>query len=54
MRILLINGPNLNALGTRQPEIYGRTTLADIESAVTERAAARGARGGGALLPIQP
>jgi 3-dehydroquinate dehydratase-2 len=43
MRILLINGPNLNLLGTRQPEIYGTTTLADIEIAVAERAARVGA-----------
>jgi 3-dehydroquinate dehydratase-2 len=44
MRILLINGPNLNQLGVRQPEIYGTTTLADIEAAVAERAGRMGAQ----------
>jgi 3-dehydroquinate dehydratase-2 len=43
MRILLINGPNLNKLGTREPHIYGTTTLPEIERMVADRAAAYGA-----------
>ena len=40
--ILLINGPNLNLLGTREPEVYGATTLADIETQLKSEAEARG------------
>ena len=40
--IYVLNGPNLNLLGTRRPEVYGTTTLADVEAAVRRRAAAAG------------
>lgn len=41
-KLLLLNGPNLNLLGSREPAVYGATTLADIESAATAQAEAAG------------
>jgi len=42
-KLLLINGPNLNLLGVREPEVYGSTSLADIEQAAVSQAQAAGA-----------
>jgi 3-dehydroquinate dehydratase-2 len=41
-RLLLVNGPNLNLLGTREPGVYGTSTLADVERLVRDAAAERG------------
>jgi 3-dehydroquinate dehydratase II len=40
--VLVLNGPNLNLLGTRKPEVYGRTTLADVEKLCRDEAARLG------------
>ncbi len=42
-KLLLLNGPNLNLLGSREPEVYGATTLAEIEQAAVAQAQAAGA-----------
>lgn len=43
IKLLLLNGPNLNLLGTREPEVYGSTTLSEIEQAAQAQASAAGA-----------
>ena len=41
-KILILNGPNLNLLGTREPQVYGHTTLADVETLMAKLASERG------------
>ena len=41
-KLLVLHGPNLNLLGTREPEVYGRTTLAEINASLAEQASAAG------------
>ncbi len=41
-KLLVLHGPNLNLLGTREPEVYGRTTLAEIDAGLVARAADAG------------
>ncbi len=46
-QLLVLHGPNLDLLGTREPEVYGRTTLADIDADLVARAEAAGHRAAG-------
>ncbi|MET0893697.1 MAG: type II 3-dehydroquinate dehydratase [Pseudoxanthomonas sp.] len=41
-KLLVLHGPNLNLLGSREPEVYGKTTLAEIDAALTAQAASAG------------
>src|SRR5262249_2573365 len=43
MKILVLHGPNLNLLGEREPDVYGRTTLAEIDAKLRELGSKRGA-----------
>ena len=52
MKILVINGPNMNMLGIRQPEIYGHATYEDLKSMIAGEAERLGV--GGLVLPVQP
>ena len=44
VRVLVLHGPNLNLLGTREPEVYGRSTLGDVNGFMADIAKARGAK----------
>ncbi len=50
--VTVMNGPNLNLLGTRKPEVYGSTTLADVEKQCQQDA--EKARSGSGLPAVQP
>jgi 3-dehydroquinate dehydratase-2 len=52
VRIAVLNGPNLNLLGTREPELYGRTTLMELESHLGEVARELGVELEGALIDL--